>query len=136
MDKFEIYIEIKGYLVYKNNIYLILKVIMPRKVAQFAAETQIFAFFIDQNQMKLNTYQWYNGITRIYGQQSKLCQLSYLQLQNWGYSKLRAAPFLFASVIDFPYNWPFQIDVEIHIFMVSAAGLLQVGGGGLGPPIF
>ena len=57
MDKFEIYIEIKGYLVYKNNIYLILKVIMPGRVAKFDAKTQIFAFFIDQNQMKLNTYQ-------------------------------------------------------------------------------
>ena len=54
-----------------------------------------------------------------------------------GHSKLRAAPFLFASVIDFPYNWPFQIDVEIHIFMVSESGVSQVKwGGGIEPPFF
>ena len=45
MDKFELYIVIKGYLVYKNNIYLILKVIMSGKVYQIRGLNSNFFYF-------------------------------------------------------------------------------------------
>ena len=35
MDKFEIYVGKKGYLVYKNNIHLILKFIYSEKAKKF-----------------------------------------------------------------------------------------------------
>ena len=51
MDKFENYIKIKQYLVFKNNIKLVLKMIML--VKRLDANTQNFAFFRGKNQIKL-----------------------------------------------------------------------------------